>query len=156
MRSTLIIRIIFAGSLLLSGGALANTQQLQVYKSPTCGCCVKWMAHLEDNGFTATEKHPANLSQLKAELGIAPRYQSCHTGVSQNGYVFEGHVPAKFINEFLTAPPAGAIGLSVPGMPLGSPGMEVEDRFMPYQILQLNSDGTTTVYSEITTGAQQF
>lgn len=129
---------------------------LKVLKSPTCGCCVKWMEHLHDNGFSTAVAEPENLAEQKAQLGIGPRYRSCHTAVSAQGYVFEGHVPSKFIHAFLAAPPEGSIGLSVPGMPLGSPGMEMGDRFMPYQILLLHKDGSSEIYAEINSALEQY
>lgn len=129
---------------------------LTVLKSPTCGCCVKWMDHLHDYGFTTVVEEPQDLADRKAQLGIGLRYRSCHTGISEDGYVFEGHVPSKFIRAFLAAPPKGSLGLSVPGMPVGSPGMEVGDRFMQYQVLLLNEDGSSEVYAEIVSAADQF
>ena len=144
-----VIAVSFALALTLQVRADATEPMLSVLKSPTCGCCVKWMEHLHDNGFVTTVEEPENLAERKALLGISPRHQSCHTGVSAQGYVFEGHVPSKYIHEFLGAPPDGSIGLSVPGMPVGSPGMEVGDRFMPYQILLLGEDGSTEIYAEI-------
>jgi len=150
-----VIAVSFALALTLQVRADATEPMLSVLKSPTCGCCVKWMEHLHDNGFVTTVEEPENLAERKALLGISPRYQSCHTGVSAQGYVFEGHVPSKYIREFLGAPPDGSIGLSVPGMPVGSPGMEVGDRFMPYQILLLGEDGSTEIYAEINSIADQ-
>ena len=116
---------------------------------------MKWMEHLHDNGFSTAVEEPENLEQQKAQLGIGPRYRSCHTAVSAQGFVFEGHVPSKFIHAFLAAPPEGSIGLSVPGMPVGSPGMEVGDRFMPYQILLLQKDGSTEIFAEINSALDQ-
>ena len=75
--------------------------------------------------------------------------------MSAQGFVFEGHVPSKFIHAFLAAPPEGSIGLSVPGMPVGSPGMEVGERFMPYQILLLQKDGSTEIFAEINSALDQ-
>jgi len=86
---------------------------------------------------------------------FAPRYQSCHTAVSSHGYVFEGHVPARHIKAFLANPPADAIGLAVPGMPLGSPGMEVGSRFDPYEVLLLKKDGSSEVFARVDSPAQQ-
>ena len=80
---------------------------------------------------------------------IKPEYRSCHTSVSTNGFIFEGHIPAKYITKFLSEDHPNAIGLSVPGMPLGSPGMEFDDRFTPYNILILYKDGSSEVYAEI-------
>ena len=129
---------------------------LDVYKSPTCGCCGKWIEHAEQRGFSVSTHHPEDLNQLKVDQGIAPRVQSCHTSVSAEGYVFEGHIPARYIRDFLANPPAGARGLAVPAMPLGSPGMEVKDRFMPYEVLLLQDDGSTAVYAKVTTPGQQY
>lgn len=134
----------------------SNTQaDFQVYKSPTCGCCGDWIDHLSDAGFSSGTHHPDDMGGLKAELGIEPRYQSCHTAVSQQGYVFEGHVPASVIEDFLAAPPADALGLAVPGMPVGSPGMEMGDRFDPYDVLLLKRDGSSEVYRHIASADQQ-
>ena len=80
---------------------------------------------------------------------LRPQYRSCHTAVSSEGFIFEGHIPSKYIKQFLSEDHPDAIGLSVPGMPLGSPGMEVEDRFMPYDVLILFKDGTSKTYAEI-------
>lgn len=139
--------------------AQGQTQQLphlDVYKSPTCGCCTLWMDHISADGFTLAGHHPDNLGLLKRQLGVSPRYGSCHTAVSAQGFVFEGHVPARFVRQFLANPVPGSLGLSVPAMPLGSPGMEYEDRFNPYQVLLLNKDGTTEVYATLTSYEQQF
>jgi hypothetical protein len=93
-----------------------------VYKSPTCGCCGKWISHLEANGFKVTAKNSDNLSAIKQQLGIQPQYQSCHTAQIGN-YIVEGHVPAADIKRMLAEQP-DIDGLAVPGMPMGSPGME--------------------------------
>jgi len=89
------------------------------------------------------------MQEVKEKYNIKPEYRSCHTGVSEDGYIFEGHIPSKYITQFLSEQNPDAIGLSVPGMPLGSPGMEVGDRFTPYDILILYKDGTHKVYAEI-------
>jgi hypothetical protein len=124
-------------------------KSLDVYKSPTCGCCGKWVTHVEASGFEIAVHHPVNLNQLKSDRGISPRYQSCHTTVSNNGYVFEGHVPGDVIQRFLTNPPPNTIGLAVPGMPVGSPGMEMGSRYDEYDVLSLNKDGSDAVYEHI-------
>ena len=133
-----------------------NIIAMDVYKSPTCGCCGKWVEHAEQRGFSLTTHHPADLNQLKAEQSIAPEYQSCHTAVSEQGYVFEGHIPARYIHEFLAAPPADARGLAVPAMPMGSPGMEMDERFSPYQVLLLKRDGSVEVFAEVSSPTQQY
>jgi len=127
----------------------------QVYKSPTCGCCGEWIEHLNNSGFTTAAHHPDDLALLKEQKGVGAEYQSCHTAVSQQGYVFEGHVPASVMEEFLAAPPEGAIGLAVPGMPVGSPGMEMGDRFTPYNVLLLLRDGGSEVYRHIASASEQ-
>ena len=122
---------------------------LLVHKTPTCGCCKKWVDHMEENGFSVTTEDHQSLTMIKDDLQIHPKFRSCHTGVSQEGYFFEGHVPGKYVAQFLSESNPGAIGLSVPGMPLGSPGMEVDNRFTPYDVLIHFQDGTSKVYAEI-------
>lgn len=123
---------------------------LDVYKSPTCGCCQIWIEHTDANGFRSNVHNTEDLNAVKARFGIASKYQSCHTGVSADGYIFEGHVPARLIKQFLAEKPVNAIGLAVPGMPIGSPGMEVGDRIAPYDVLLLKKDGTSSVYAHVT------
>tara|TARA_R110002050_G_scaffold80451_1_gene172057 strand:- start:1250 stop:1768 length:519 start_codon:yes stop_codon:yes gene_type:complete len=130
---------------------------LDVYKSPTCGCCKKWISHVDDNGFQSKVHNRRDTSVIKEKKGIEPRYRSCHTAISKEGYAFEGHVPAKFIQQFLKEEHAdGVIGLSVPAMPVGSPGMEVGDKFQPYKVLLLKSDGTYDVYAVVQSYEEQF
>lgn len=121
---------------------------LEVYKNPQCGCCGKWVDHMNAAGFDSTAINRDDLSGFKAEHGIARQYQSCHTGLS-GGYVFEGHVPAAEVKRFLASPPEGAIGLAVPGMPVGSPGMEMGDRHQDYDVLLLKEDGSAEVFAKI-------
>lgn len=150
-----LIFIIFSISLSSSEQKYSSSQNkfsLLVHKTPTCGCCKKWVNHLEVNSFSTMIKDHQNLQKVKEQHSIKPKYQSCHTAVSQDGYVFEGHIPSKFIKQFLANPEADAIGLAVPGMPLGSPGMEVEGRFMPYDVLVLYKDGSSKVYAEVREG----
>jgi hypothetical protein len=104
---------------------------------------------MEDNGFVADTQNHQNLEDIKKMYEIKPEYRSCHTGVSSNGYIFEGHVPSKYVTQFLSEDHPNAIGLSVPGMPLGSPGMEVDDLFMPYEVLILYKDGTSEIYARV-------
>ncbi|GAA5524847.1 hypothetical protein Maes01_01406 [Microbulbifer aestuariivivens] len=122
---------------------------LTTYKSATCGCCQLWIEHTEDSGFSVSARDVEDLNAVKDQYGIEPRYQSCHTSVSPQGFIFEGHVPAKIIRQFLQNPPEGARGLAVPAMPLGSPGMEVGERFTPYDVFLLHSDGSVSVYAHI-------
>lgn len=130
---------------------LERLMALTVYKTPTCGCCGKWVEHIEDAGFAVKVREMNDLSAIKRSSGIAPTHQSCHTAVAEDGgYVFEGHVPAQYIEAFLADPPEGARGLVVPAMPVGSPGMEYGDQFAPYDVLLLNSDGSYAVYARVT------
>jgi len=138
-----------------------DTPSLTVYKTPSCGCCNKWLDHLAQSGVTFESKNLSSLAQLKTDHNIAPKYRSCHTGISSDGYVVEGHVPAKTIRRFLNNPPENALGLSVPSMPIGSPGMEVDDgnggtKFMPYTVLLLRKNGSSEVYESMPTYSSQF
>ena len=128
---------------------LESEVSLLVHKTPTCGCCKMWIKHLEGNGFTTSIEDHSNLQEIKEKYDIKPEYRPCHTGVSKDGYIFEGHIPSKYIAQFLSEEHPNAIGLSVPGMPLGSPGMEVEGMFTPYDVLILFKDGTSKVYAEV-------
>ncbi|MFN3164704.1 MAG: DUF411 domain-containing protein [Pseudohongiellaceae bacterium] len=128
---------------------------LNVYKSETCGCCQGWIDHMTDHGYESKVFHPSDLNAVKAELGLKPEWQSCHTAVSRDGYLFEGHIPEKFIARFLASPPSGALGLAVPGMPIGGPGMEMGNRFTPYDILLIKKDGSSEVYASIANAAEQ-
>jgi hypothetical protein len=101
--------------------AYAAPATMQVWKDPNCGCCKDWIAHLEKNGFSTTVIEQGN-SAARAHLGMPQKFGSCHTALIQ-GYVIEGHVPAADIQRLLKEKPK-ALGLSVPGMPIGSPGMD--------------------------------
>jgi len=129
---------------------------LDVYKTPTCGCCNFWVSHLEKSEIKTRTHDYDSLHEVKERFGIGEDLVSCHTGVSKSGYFFEGHIPAKFIQEFLMNPPAGAKGLAVPGMPMGSPGMEMGDRFTPYSIFLVKNDGSVEVYAEIKSKEDQY
>lgn len=133
----------------------ATIATLDVYKSRTCQCCQQWVHHMEDVGFDTKTHHPSDLNRIKNDYGIAPEFQSCHTAVTSNGYVFEGHIPARFVQQFLENPPDDAIGLSVPGMPAGSPGMEMGDRFTPYKVWLLKKDGSADVFASVNSRDQQ-
>lgn len=116
---------------------------IEVYKSATCGCCHEWVAHLQANGFTVKAHDVANPSDYREKFGIPNELGSCHTGIVA-GYALEGHVPAQEIKRLLAERPK-AKGLAVPGMPLGSPGME-GPRKDPYDVLLVQADGKHKVY----------
>lgn len=115
-----------------------------VYKSPTCGCCKGWVAHMKRNGYTVKAYDVKDLTPLKTRHGVPSRLTSCHTALV-GGYVIEGHVPARDIQRLLRERPE-IKGLAVPGMPMGSPGMEGprKDR---YQVFSFEKDGNTAVYA---------
>jgi hypothetical protein len=131
-------------------------EQMEVYKSPTCGCCSVWVDHMSAAGFNMNAHDLDNLQPVKQSHGISRETQSCHTAVSKEGFVFEGHVPAKFVKRFLAEKPNDARGLAVPAMPVGTPGMEMGDKFMPYQVLLLKTDGSTEVYAQVSQAEQQY
>jgi len=130
---------------------------LEVNMTRTCGCCGGWVEHSQEEGFASLRNYldQDQLNRVKAEHGVPRELQSCHTAVSEDGYVFEGHIPARVIHEFLESPPENAIGLAVPGMPIGSPGMEMGERFDPYDVLLIREDGATEVYTHIASADQQ-
>ncbi|WP_296244325.1 MULTISPECIES: DUF411 domain-containing protein [unclassified Psychrobacter] len=132
----------------LNSEALKNVSAT-VYKDANCGCCKEWIHHAEHHGMSAAGQDVADLAVFKERYGVPSNMRSCHTAVTTDGYVFEGHVPAKYIAQFLANPPSEAIGLAVPGMPVGSPGMEYQNKFSSYQVMQINKDGSTAVYAEI-------
>ena len=138
------IRLIVAASLLALGSA-AHAAALTVYKSATCGCCAKWVEHVEKHGFTVTVVNVDDIMAFKAKAGIPDKLVSCHTS-KVGGYVVEGHVPAADIKKLLAAKPK-AKGILLPGMPMGSPGMEHGGHSQPYEVLLLKADGQTSSFS---------
>jgi hypothetical protein len=139
-----------------SGGADAAPLVLDVYKSPSCGCCGKWMEHLDAQGIQSVAHDAGGIGSTNARLDVPARYRACHTAVSSDGYVFEGHIPARYIKQFLEQLPAGAVGLAVPGMPMGSPGMEQGEDFTPYEVLLLMADGTHQVFASVRDPREQY
>ena len=121
-------------------------ENIHVYKSPTCGCCAGWVDHLKENGFQVEVTETNNLNPIKVDAGLTPSLASCHTAFIGD-YVIEGHVPANDIRQLIAESPK-AKGLAVPGMPVGSPGMEMGDRKDHYQVLMFNESGQTRVFSE--------
>jgi hypothetical protein len=117
----------------------AATTTVEVYKSPTCGCCAKWVDHMRDHGFTV-KTHDVGNKEIRKKMGLSESLGSCHTAII-NGYVFEGHIPAPDIIRFLRERPK-ALGLAVPDMPHGSPGME-GSRVDPYSVLLVKERGDT-------------
>jgi len=128
-------------------GAAPSETKLQVWKDPQCGCCQAWIEHLQARGF-AVEVHDVGNTAARKRLGLPERLASCHTAWV-GGYVIEGHVPAVDIERLLKQKPA-ALGLAVPGMPIGSPGMDgpaYKGRKDAYQVLLVKRDGSTSVFA---------
>nr|WP_310783523.1 DUF411 domain-containing protein [Candidatus Palauibacter polyketidifaciens] len=123
---------------------IAETPTIKVYKSPTCGCCALWVDHMREAGFELDVEDTDDMIDVKVDAGLPLQLQSCHTALV-GGYVFEGHIPAEVIARFLAEKPS-ASGLAVPGMPIGSPGMEFGDRVDPYDVLQFDAAGNTSIY----------
>jgi hypothetical protein len=117
--------------------------EVTVYKSPSCGCCKKWIEHLQAAGFRVTAHDTSDLSDVRTHAGVPRGLTACHTALVE-GYAVEGHVPADVIRRLLTEHPA-ITGVAVPGMPAGSPGMETEAP-AHYRILTFDKTGTTAVY----------
>lgn len=117
-----------------------------VYKDPSCGCCKKWVAHLAANGFAPIANDRSDMNSLKDSLGIPVALRSCHTAVAGK-YMIEGHVPAADVKRLLSTTPKGVLGLAVPGMPSGSPGMEMPGRADRYDVIAFSADGKTHVFA---------
>mgnify|MGYP001164569663 CR=1 FL=1 len=121
----------------------AAPPEITVYHSPTCGCCKQWINYLKSNGFAVISIEQEDLSDIKAEMGVTGKLASCHTAMVQ-GYVIEGHVPAPDIQRLLKERPKIA-GLTAPGMPGASPGMDTSKD--PYDVLTFDGKGKTTVWA---------
>ena len=132
---------LFAGA----APAAEPAPKVVVYKSPTCGCCTKWVEHLQAAGFSVTVHDVQSVEPFKERYGVPRRLASCHTA-AVGGYVIEGHVPADLIRKLLAEKPA-VKGLAVPGMPVGSPGMEQGNAKEPYDVVSFDENGRTAVYA---------
>jgi hypothetical protein len=141
--------IVTAAGPSLHGAVQAGTApSVDVFKSATCGCCAKWVEHMRHAGFTVhvSDMEEADLQKIKAKYGVPASARSCHTA-RVDGFTVEGHVPPAEVKRLLKEKPA-VVGLAVPGMPLGSPGMEVSGmKPHPYNVLTFDKQGATQVYS---------
>lgn len=150
--------IIMATSLILSAVCQAQAEdrgtesgptsighEVTVYHSPQCGCCGKWVEHMQANGFEVEMIPTTDMDRIKRELGVPRELPACHTAVVED-YVIEGHVPATDVQRLLAEQP-DAHGLTVPGMPIGSPGMEVDGRRMAYDVILFTEEGETEVFN---------
>lgn len=127
--------------------ALAQSTPIEVYKTNGCGCCLSWMDHLKENGFAPSgeDMFGGLLVRFKLDKGVPQRMISCHTAIV-DGFVIEGHVPASDVQRLLEERP-DAIGLAVPGMPYGSPGMGPEEEREAYDVFLIRKDGSTEIFS---------
>ncbi|MDQ0569137.1 hypothetical protein QFZ42_000971 [Variovorax paradoxus] len=149
-RRTLLLRagpmLALASTVAWPLAASAAAPMVEIWKDPNCGCCQDWVKHLDANGF-ATRVHDNGNDAARARLGVPAKLGSCHTGLV-GGYALEGHVPAREVHRLLREKPK-AVGLAVPGMPVGSPGMDgaaYGDRHDPYDVLLVLADGGSRVY----------
>jgi len=119
---------------------------LTVYKDPSCGCCTKWVDHLRAAGLRPAVHDRSDMDALKDSLGVPAALRSCHTAVAGK-YVIEGHVSAADIKALLVRSPSGVLGIAVPDMPVGSPGMEMADRRDRYDVIAFSTNGKTSVFA---------
>lgn len=124
--------------------ATSRTNPISVWKTPSCGCCHEWVAHLRKSGFEVTTHDVEDTAPFRQQFGLNARFASCHTARLGN-YVVEGHVPAKELRRLLREQPR-ALGLAVPGMPMGSPGMEMGNTRDAYDVLLVLKDGSSRIY----------
>lgn len=140
LRTAALVAAGFAAS--FAAAALPTAPIVEVYKNAACGCCSKWIEHLEQHGFTVRAHDVPDTGAVRRKLSLPDKYGACHTAVVA-GYAIEGHVPAQDIKRLLAERP-DAIGIAVPSMPPGSPGMESE-RPIAYDTLLIRKDGTSAV-----------
>lgn len=126
--------------------AQSELPSILVYKTATCGCCNGWIDHLREAGFQVEARDVRDLMSVKLDAGVPTQLSSCHTGLI-DGYTVEGHVPADQIKKLLADRPELA-GIAVPGMPIGSPGMEGPNA-KPYQVISWDAQGNAAVYAEV-------
>jgi hypothetical protein len=127
-------------------GGQAALPKVIAYKDPSCGCCTLWVQHMKRAGFIVTVVNTPDMAAVRREYGVPVAQQSCHTAIV-DGFVVEGHVPADDVKRLLQERPK-VVGLAVPGMPLGSPGMEQGDSRQPYKVLTFDTGGKTAVFSQ--------
>ncbi len=138
-----IIRVLFF--ILISSSVVVHAEEgglssleIEVYRSPTCGCCGKWIEHLKENNFIVKDYVTNDVKLIKDKYGVTDQMASCHTALV-NGYVVEGHVPVADIRAMIKNKPS-VLGISVPGMPVGTPGMDMGGRQDPYQVVSFDKD----------------
>jgi hypothetical protein len=140
------ILALVAAPLMSASSFAASPTSVKAYRNPGCGCCEKWVAHMQAAGFAVTMEDDPDLDARRTALGVPANLAGCHTSIVGN-YIIEGHVPAEDVIRFLQEKP-DALGLAVPGMPMGSPGMEVDGQSERYQVIAFKEDGTSVVFAE--------
>ena len=146
-RRTLLAALSLVALLVATASAQAPAlTKMTVYKSPTCGCCAKWVENMKAAGFKVQVQDMDDLTEIKQASGVPVRIRTCHTAVVGN-YVVEGHVPADLVKKMLSEKPK-MTGIAVPGMPVGSPGMESGNEKTPYDVVLFDKTGKTTVYAK--------
>lgn len=138
MRTKLLLPLVFGLLMFGNFAAMAGDKEITVYKSPLCGCCTGWVEHMRENGFSVAVRNQDDLGPIKKLYGIPEQLQSCHTATI-DGYTIEGHVPASDVLRLLAERPK-ANGLAVPGMPIGSPGMEQGNEKEAYPVVLFSED----------------
>jgi hypothetical protein len=129
-----------------ASAAAPKPTSITVYKDPSCGCCKSWVEHLRANGFALDVHDRSDMAALKDSLGVPAALRSCHTAVA-GAYVIEGHVPAADVKQLLAAKPAKTVGVAVPGMPAGSPGMDMGGRVDRYDVIAFAPGGATRIFA---------
>ncbi|MEC9364756.1 MAG: DUF411 domain-containing protein [Pseudomonadota bacterium] len=143
-----VLSCVFIVTMLVAGCSKTTPEGatlITVYKSPNCQCCSGWVKHLRQHGFAVRIKAERDLASIRAKLGVPEQLAACHTAVV-DGYLIEGHVPASDIRRLISERPK-ANGIAVPGMPIGSPGMEVGERHDPYEVLLFDTSGETQAFT---------
>ena len=134
------------GALLPARARADVTAAITVYKDPSCGCCTKWVEHLRAAGLRPTVHDRSDMDALKDSLGVPASLRSCHTAVAGR-FVIEGHVPATDLRRLVSSAPKGVLGIAVPDMPAGSPGMEMPGRRDRYDVIAFSANGKTSVFA---------
>ena len=146
MKKSLLFLHSLCGALLLCQPLVAAAPEMSVFKTRTCGCCSKWVDHMKANGFEVKVTDVPSTAEYRRKYGVPERLLSCHTAVV-DGYAVEGHVPAADVQRLLKTRPK-AKGISVPGMPIGSPGMEQGPRRDAYSVVLFQADGATSEFQK--------
>jgi len=138
--------ILLAFSMASQGEETVSNKEITVYRSPTCGCCGKWIEHVAQNRFIIKDIISNDMSAIKKKYGVPANLASCHTAIV-DGYVVEGHVPAADIEKMLETKP-NIVGISAPGMPMGSPGMEMGGRADDFDVVSFDKAGHVEVFAK--------